>query len=76
MPKPASVLIIAGLGVLLGACTLTPGLTPEFRPGEMIASPVSFDALPGWQDDDHGAALTAFVRSCQMPKESRGPAYP
>lgn len=73
MPKPASVLIIAGLGVLLDACTLTPGLTPEFRPGEMIASPVSFDALPGWQDDDHGAALTAFVRSCQMPKESRGP---
>jgi membrane-bound lytic murein transglycosylase A len=69
VPKSISILIVAGLAVVLGGCTLT----PESKPGGMIASPVSFDALPGWAGDDHGAALVALRRSCDKPRESRGP---
>lgn len=28
-------------------------------------SPVKFDQLPGWQEDDHLAALKTFMRSCE-----------
>ncbi len=29
---------------------------------------VSFADLPGWESDDHGAALTAFLKSCNVKK--------
>jgi len=54
---------------LLGACAPA----PELKPGGVIASPVGFDALPGWKADDQGAALVAFARSCEKPRKSRGP---
>jgi len=30
-----------------------------------ILKPTSFEALDGWDDDDHGAALNSFVQSCK-----------
>jgi membrane-bound lytic murein transglycosylase A len=27
--------------------------------------PVGFDRIPGWSDDDHGEALSVFLRSCE-----------
>ena len=69
VPSPAVFTLIAVLGVLLNACTPI----PELKPDELIASPVGFDALAGWDGDDHGAALAAFRRSCENPKQSGGP---
>ncbi len=31
---------------------------------KFVSQPVSFDALSGWQDDNHAQALTAFIQSC------------
>ena len=42
-------------------------------PGGSTLRPLSFDALPGWADDDHAAALAAFRRSAQH-YESASPA--
>jgi len=41
----------------------------------MLSEPLSFNELPGWQDDDHQAALSAFFKSaavmCENPSKSR-----
>ncbi len=67
MPKSAAFVLLAGLAALLAACT------PEPKPDQVIASPVGFDALPGWRADDQAAALTAFARSCEHPRKYSGP---
>lgn len=33
----------------------------------------TFDAIPGWADDDHGAALQTFLRSCTRLERSEKP---
>ena len=42
--------------------------------------PVSYDAIPGWADDDHATAFTAFVRSCarivKLTGSGKGKAHP
>ncbi len=35
-------------------------------PDRLTLAPASFDALPGWQQDDQGAALAALGRSCAL----------
>src|SRR5260370_39185471 len=35
-------------------------------PDRLTLMPASFDALPGWQQDDQGAALAALDRSCTL----------
>jgi membrane-bound lytic murein transglycosylase A len=41
------------------------GFVIEGPGGEVSLSPVGFEALPGWKDDEMGAALSAFARSCE-----------
>ncbi|MCK6449977.1 MAG: MltA domain-containing protein [Alphaproteobacteria bacterium] len=42
-----------------------PAPPPPEKPAERLTlAPVSFSALPGWGEDDAGAALGAFARSC------------
>ncbi|MDA1099570.1 MAG: MltA domain-containing protein [Proteobacteria bacterium] len=57
--------LLVGLGFLLWWLT-RPGPPPEPAiPGDqMVYRLVPFTALEGWQQDDHGVALAAFVRSC------------
>ena len=50
------------LGLLLWWVT-RPG-PPAVPSDQMEYHPVPFAALKGWEQDDHGAALAAFLRSC------------
>ena len=56
----------ACLMVVLVALTLASCKRREVPPPEPAATleSVTFASLPGWADDDHAAALTAFLRSC------------
>jgi membrane-bound lytic murein transglycosylase A len=51
---------LAGLALLslLSACARPPD--------RLTLAPASFDTLPGWQQDDQGAALAALARSCAL----------
>src|SRR5690348_13481674 len=51
---------LAGLVLLslLSACARPPD--------RLTLVPASFDTLPGWRQDDQGAALAAFDRSCAL----------
>lgn len=42
-------------------------------PDKLILTPTSFDALPGWQQDDQGAALAALDRSCALILTAKRP---
>jgi membrane-bound lytic murein transglycosylase A len=50
-----------------------PGTGPETIPAlaEAQASPVRFEALPGWASQDHGALFAAFRLSCAAPQPLR-----
>lgn len=64
--------VVAGALLVLAACEPTPEV-------EMLGlTPVSFDALAGWDDDDHAAALVALLRSCERfdPQPSDSPVGP
>lgn len=39
-------------------------LTAERETGRLVLEPVSYRAIPGWEADDHAAALAALARSC------------
>ena len=41
------------------------GAAPPNRP-DITWTAVTFAALPGWRDDDHGAAFATFLRSCEQ----------
>jgi membrane-bound lytic murein transglycosylase A len=45
--------------LLLGACV-------RLAPDRLTLAASSFAALPGWQEDDLGPALAAFLRSCAI----------
>jgi len=49
-----------------------PAPTPQAGPGQMNLTHVGFDALPGWAEDDHTAALAAFRASCAHMGETLG----
>lgn len=47
------------------ACPSTPQTPPaEPMPAKARLEPASFDALPGWKEDDLNAAFAAFVEGC------------
>jgi membrane-bound lytic murein transglycosylase A len=54
--------LLLGLGLLLWWVT-RPG-PPAVPSDQMDYRPMPFAALEGWEQDDHGAALAAFLRSC------------
>ena len=45
------------------------GCAPQPQPDRLVLRPASFQDLPGWDADDHGAALQAFLRSCTALEE-------
>lgn len=52
---------------------LANGLVRDAAPPRLSLTPIGFDALPGWADDNAAAALPAFRRSCsRLLKESGG----
>lgn len=52
------VIVAAGIGWWL--------LLQPVLPGPLRLAPVSFVSLPGWSSSDHGPALAAFRRSCDV----------
>ncbi len=58
--------LIFGVFLGLAACTDPDGKTEDAvsDPSGPTLSKTAFEALPGWTDDDHGAALETFRRSC------------
>lgn len=58
--------LIIGVFLGLAACTDpdVPGEDPVRDSSGPTLSKTTFEALPGWANDDHGAALSAFRRSC------------
>ncbi len=57
--------LLAGLGLLLWWVTRPgPPPAPVIPFDQMDYRPAPFTALEGWEQDDHGAALAAFLRSC------------
>ncbi len=58
--------LLISLGLLLWWLTRPgPPPAPAIPSGQMDYRPVPFTALEGWEQDDHGAALAAFLRSCE-----------
>ncbi|HEY0521800.1 MAG TPA: MltA domain-containing protein [Stellaceae bacterium] len=55
------VLLFLLVAAVITACTPTP--KPPL-PDRLVLTPVGFDRLPGWTEDDHGAAWAVFRRSC------------
>ena len=60
--------VAACLALLLIGCGREPA--PP-RPSALVLKAVSFADLPGWTEDDQGAALAAFVTSCTRPPRPR-----
>ena len=46
------------------ACPLCPVVEPP-KPAEKPLQPAEWSDLPGWSDDDPGAAFTAFIAGCR-----------
>ncbi|HJE23133.1 MAG TPA: murein transglycosylase A [Methylorubrum populi] len=57
----AAVLTVAAVSVPVRSPNAAEG--PPAVPGAVL-EPVAFNALPGWREDDAGAALDAFRRTC------------
>lgn len=73
------VLAAAGIGfaMLLSAC-VTPRAVPPPGPGPVAPEPgpsqppgpsVGFNQLPGWEQEDHAAALDAWRTTCNVAKD-------
>lgn len=54
----------AALLLALAACAPTPPAAPPAPPSALTLEPATFDALPGWAQDDTAAAIPALLRSC------------
>lgn len=61
-------LAVALVALFASSCAPPPPKTPA-----LTLTAVTFAALPGWGNDDNGAALAAFRRSCERPKTFAGP---
>lgn len=57
-------LLLASLGVWL-ALRWARVKSVEPKGGELRLAPAAFADLPGWEADDHSAALAAWLRSCE-----------
>ena len=53
--------LLAAVVILMQACAPGP---EKAEPDRLVLRAVSFDDLPGWEADDHSAALGALQRSC------------
>ncbi len=51
------------LAIFLGVTLMTPDLSAASEEGPLYEI-LDFDALEGWAEDDHGAALQAFLETC------------
>jgi membrane-bound lytic murein transglycosylase A len=67
-----SAALMMAAGMLLAACSQigSLGKKPEEEKKEPAAAavslaPASFSELPGWAQDNHGEALSVFLRSCE-----------
>lgn len=58
-----ALLTLAGLAALAAILLLL--REPRETPDIPRYNPVSFSDLPGWREDDHSAALAAFLASCR-----------
>jgi membrane-bound lytic murein transglycosylase A len=57
------------LAVVLGlAACARPVVEPPKVPDRLALLPLTFDRVPGWADDRHGAALPALLASCARLK--------
>ncbi len=67
MPRAVPFLaLLAGLLSGLAAAWLSwPDRPPQPAAPRLLLEPARFDALPGWRDDAHGAALAGFLQSCR-----------
>ena len=54
---------------LAAVVILMQGCAPQPEPDRLVLRPVQFRDLPGWDADDHGAALRALLRSCAALQE-------
>lgn len=85
MFKPAALLTSLFLVLLAGCatpprgdCQCAPGTVPVEppRPAAKPLQPASWSELPGWAEDDHAAAWSAFRASCRGLKgTARGPQW-
>jgi membrane-bound lytic murein transglycosylase A len=74
------------VGSIIAEVTASPLSKQPKPPGKAVKGtsvsykPVAFAELPGWDEDDHAAALRAFVKSCPRvlapPKEGGAPPSP
>src|ERR1700752_4039913 len=63
-PPTAADLGRRGLLAIIIVAALASGLVRDAAPPRLSLTPIGFDALPGWADDDAAAALPALRRSC------------
>ena len=63
MPNLSRIFCIILPCVILAACEFLGAVSYE-NAGDLQLRPVSFSALPKWDDDDHTAALKTFLTSC------------
>lgn len=73
--KPTRPVIISTLpSPTQSPSTSTPTAQPISPPGDspttIWATPAAFSELPGWANDDHVAALSAFVASCPRQRDA------
>jgi membrane-bound lytic murein transglycosylase A len=61
---PPSTPVVAGKPAPCPCPSPAPTAPVDTAPGKARLDPASFDALPGWKDDDVGAAFGAFVEGC------------
>jgi membrane-bound lytic murein transglycosylase A len=69
--KRRSLSLLAAVGLVgLAACSVTPppppsATAPANIPDRLVLSPIGYDLLPGWGDDDLSQAVPALRRSCE-----------
>lgn len=67
--RERTVLRLIGAAVALAALA---GCEPApVKPEGIQLTAIRYERLPGWADDDHKAALTAFLRSCPVLTDER-----
>lgn len=60
-PQHFNVFLLSGLmSILLSSCSTTP------KSPTMDRVPVSFDSLPGWEEDKHLESIPALKRTCEV----------
>lgn len=65
MPAPSKRAWIAGLMLLLAACSSSDRDDTAPSTGELRLEPVSYDQMRDWGRDAHAEALAAFLQSCR-----------